>query len=53
MKIGGVKETGNLNRVHNFSIATSISEEPGSGTNGSAVFISVCLSSLTPCTFKS
>ena len=36
-----------------FLITNSTSEEPGSGTCGSAVCISVCLSSLTPCTFNS
>ena len=36
-----------------LSIASSNSEALGSGTSGSAVYISVCPSSLTPCTLNS
>jgi hypothetical protein len=36
-----------------FSIAISISQALGSDTSGCAVCISVCLPSLTPCTFNS
>jgi hypothetical protein len=37
----------------NFAIAISISDLIGSGTNGSAVCISICLTPLTLCTFNS
>jgi len=37
----------------NFSIAHSTSKALGSDTSGSALCISVCLTSITPCTFSS
>ena len=39
--------------LFSFSVAISTSKVLGSGTSGSAVRISVCLTSLTPCTFNS
>jgi hypothetical protein len=39
--------------LFSFSIAISTSKALRSGTSGSAVCISVCLTSLTPCTFSS
>ena len=39
--------------LFSFSIAISTSKALGSGTSGSAVCISDCLTSLTPCTFSS
>jgi hypothetical protein len=38
--------------LFNFTIAISTSKGLGSGTNGSAVCISICLTSLTLCTFQ-
>jgi len=38
--------------LFSFSIANSSSEAIGSGTSGSAVCMSVCLTSLIPCTFN-
>ena len=38
--------------LFSFSLANSTSKELGSGTSGSAVCTSVCLTSLTPCTFN-
>ena len=43
---------GNL-RLCIFQIATSTSKALGSGTSGSAACISVCLTSITPCTLNS
>ena len=39
--------------LFSLSIASSISAALGSGTSGSAVRISACLTSLTPCTLNS
>jgi hypothetical protein len=37
----------------NFAVAIPTSKGQGWGTNGSAVCVSICLTSLTPCTFSS